>query len=219
MLEVPSPALGEGKVKGLDIRDIPALHSPPLRESIDLAKVSMNLILTGLRGTGKTSIGRRLAMALRRPFFDTDLLIEQHLGESIPQYVGRLGWEAFRDVEHQVICQVARQQDAVISPGGGALTYARNVEVLKPSGIIIWLAADPIKLAKRLERGHVRPPLTDEPSLQAEVCALSMQREPLYREVCDLVFRVDAETDDEEADFHAKVSTLLGMLRPFLDEK
>ncbi len=59
----------------------------------------MNLILTGLRGTGKTSIGRRLALALRRPFFDTDQLLEQHIGEPIAQYVSRLGWEAFREVE------------------------------------------------------------------------------------------------------------------------
>jgi shikimate kinase len=179
----------------------------------------MNLILTGLRGTGKTSIGRRLAMALRRPFFDTDLLIERQIGEPIPQYVGRQGWEAFRDIEHQVICQLARQQEAVISPGGGALTYARNVEVLKPGGIIIWLAADPIKLAKRLARSYVRPALTAEPNLEAEVCALWTQREPLYRKVCDLVFHVDAETDDEEADFHAKVLALLTIVRPLLDEK
>jgi shikimate kinase len=179
----------------------------------------MNLILTGLRGTGKTSIGRRLAMALRRPFFDTDLLIEQQIGEAIPQYVGRLGWDTFRDMEHQVICQVARQQDAVISPGGGALTYARNVEVLKPNGIIILLAADPVKLANRLERSYMRPPLTDEPSLEAEVRALWTQREPLYRRICDVVFRVDAETNDEEADFHAKVSALLAVLRPFLDDE
>jgi shikimate kinase len=184
-----------------------------------VAKPSMNLILTGLRGTGKSNIGRRLAMMLQRPFFDTDQLIEQQIGEPIALYVARLGWEAFRDIEHQVICQVARQQDAVISPGGGALTFARNVEVLKPNGIIILLAADPVKLAKRLERSYVRPPLTDEQSLEAEMRALWTQREPLYRCVCDVVFHVDAETDDEEADYHAKVSTLLAMLRPWLDEK
>jgi shikimate kinase len=179
----------------------------------------MNLILTGMRGSGKTSIGQRLATILRRPFFDTDQLIEQQIGEPIPQYVRRLGWEAFRDNEHRAICQVARLQDAVISPGGGALTYARNVEVLKPSGIIILLTADPVKLAKRLERSHDRPPLTAEPDLEAEMRALWRQREPLYRKVSDVVFRVDAETDDEEADLHAKVSSLLGILRPFLDGK
>jgi shikimate kinase len=178
----------------------------------------MNLILTGLRGTGKTSIGRRLAMVLRRPFFDTDLLIEQQIGEPIPRYVGRLGWDAFRDIEHQVICQVARQREAVISSGGGALTFARNVEVLKPSGIIILLAADPVKLAKRLERSYARPPLTDQPDLEAEMCALWTQRKPLYREVCDVVLGVDAETDDEEADVQGKVSTLLTMVRPYLDD-
>jgi shikimate kinase len=179
----------------------------------------MNLILIGLRGTGKTSIGRRLAVALQRPFFDTDQLIERRIGEPIAQYVGRLGWEAFREIEHQVICQVAGQQDAVISPGGGALTYARNVEVLKPSGIIILLAADPVRLAKRLEHSYVRPPLTDEQSLEAEMRALWTLREPLYRRVSDVVFRVDAETDDEEADYRAKVSALRAMLRPWLDEK
>jgi shikimate kinase len=178
----------------------------------------MNLILTGLRGTGKSSIGRRLAMVLRRPFYDTDLLIEQQIGEPIPQYVGRLGWDAFRDLEHQVICQVAHQRAAVISSGGGALTFARNIEALKPSGIIILLAADPTKLAKRLERSYARPPLTDQPNLEAEMCALWTQREPLYRKVCDVVLDVDAETADEEADLQGKVSTLLTMLRPYLDD-
>jgi shikimate kinase len=178
----------------------------------------MNLILTGLRGTGKSSLGRRLAIVLRRPFFDTDLLIEQQIGEPIPQYVGRLGWDAFRDLEHQVICQVAHQRAAVISSGGGALTFARNVEVLKPGGIIILLAADPMKLAKRLERSYARPPLTDQPTLAGEMGALWAQREPLYRAVCDIVLDVDAETAAEEADLQDKVSTLLTMLRPYLDD-
>ena len=178
----------------------------------------MNFILTGLRATGKTSLGRRLAMALRRQFFDTDRLIEQQIGEPIAQYVDRLGWDAFRDSEHAVMCQMARQRDAVISTGGGALTYARNVEVLKPGGVIILLAASPVTLARRLERSYVRPPLTDQPNLEAEMSTLWTQREPLYRQACDIVFRVDAETDDEAADIDAKVSALLAMLRPFLVE-
>jgi shikimate kinase len=177
----------------------------------------MNLILTGLRGTGKSSIGRLLAQTLRRPFFDTDLLIEQRIGEPIPQYVRRLGWDAFRDLEHQVICQLAQQRGAVISSGGGALTFARNVEVLKPNGIIILLAADPARLAKRLERSYARPPLTDQPNLEAEMCALWTQREPLYRKVCDIVLGVDDESTDEQADLQRKVSTLLTLLRPYLD--
>ena len=155
-------------------------------------------------------------MTLRRRFFDTDQLIEQQLGEPISRYVGRVGWEPFREVEHAVICQMAQQHAAVISTGGGALTYPRNIEVLKPSGVVVLLAADPVTLARRLEQSYTRPPLTQEHSLEAEMCALWAQREPIYRRVCDVIFRVDAQSDDEEADFQAKVSSLLVLLRPFL---
>jgi shikimate kinase len=178
----------------------------------------MNLILMGLRGTGKTSIGRRLALALQRPFCDTDELIEQRLGEPIAQYVSRRGWEAFREIEHQVVCQVARLVDAVISTGGGALTYERNVAVLKARGVLILLAAEPLTLVRRLERSYARPPLTAESGVEAEVRALWAERAPLYRQVCDVELCVDAETGDEEADLHGKVVALLDMLRPFLDE-
>lgn len=176
----------------------------------------MNIILTGLRGTGKTSLGRFLADRLGRPFFDTDRLIEQQVGESIQQYVTRLGWDEFREIEHQVICNVARQQDAVISTGGGALTYERNVGVLKPTGVIVLLAAEPAVLARRLERSYARPPLTDEQSLEAEMRALWTQRQPLYRQVCDVVFRVDAETADVGADVRQKGAALLTVLQPYI---
>jgi shikimate kinase len=180
---------------------------------------AMNLILTGLRGTGKSSIGRRLALALGRPFFDTDQLIEQQIREPISQYVNRLGWDAFRDLEHQVIRQVACQRAAVISSGGGTLTFARNVEMLKPNSIIILLAADPATLAKRLKRSYARPPLTDQPNLEAEMGALWTQREPLYRKVSDVVLGVDAESTDDETDLQGKVSTLLTLLRPYLCDR
>jgi len=179
----------------------------------------MNFILIGLRGSGKTSLGRRLAATLRRPFFDTDQLVEQQIGEPIPSYVARRGWEPFREVEHQVIRRVARQCEAVISTGGGALTYDRNVEVLKPGGVVVLLAADPVMLARRLKCSYPRPPLTQEQSLEAEMCALWKQREPIYRRVCDVVLSVDAQSGDEEVDFRAKVSDLLVLLHPFLDRE
>ncbi len=176
----------------------------------------MNIILTGLRGTGKTSIGRRLAKALRRRAYDTDALIERQVGEPIQTYVARQGWNAFRDVEHRVICDVARQREAVISTGGGALTYERNVKVLKPTGVIVLLAADPAILARRLARSYARPPLTPEKTLEAEMQALWREREPLYRAVCNVVFRVDVDTADEGGDFREKVAALIAVLRPYI---
>ena len=178
--------------------------------------VAHNIILTGLRATGKTSLGRLLAKRLRRPFFDTDLLIGQQVGEPIQAYVARRGWDAFRDVEHRVICEVARQREAVISTGGGALTYARNVTVLKPTGVIVLLAADPAILARRLEHSYARPPLTGEKSLEAEMRTLWREREPLYRKVCDVVFRVDPETPDAGADLRRKIAALLAILRQYI---
>ena len=175
-----------------------------------------NIILTGLRGTGKTSLGRLLAECLCRSFFDTDLLIEQRVGESVQQYVARQGWHAFREAEHQVIDDVARRREAVISTGGGALTYERNARVLKPTGVIVLLAAEPAVLARRLERSYARPPLTAEKSLEAEMQTLWEEREPLYRNVCDVVFRVDAETGDAGADLQRKLACLLAVLRPYL---
>jgi shikimate kinase len=179
----------------------------------------MNVILTGLRGTGKTNIGRLLAAQLQRPFFDTDVLIERELGEAIPAFVARQGWETFRDVEHRVICEVAQQHAAVISTGGGALTYTRNVEVLKPGGVVILLAADPTVLARRLERSYARPPLTSEATLEAEIRTLWAEREPLYRRIADVVLGVDPETTDEANDFQGKVTMLLTLLQPFLCQK
>jgi len=176
----------------------------------------MNIILPGLRDTGKTSLGRLLAEDLARPFFDTDVLIEQRVAESIQRYVTRLGWDAFREVEHQVICDVARQREAVISTGGGALIYERNARVLKPGGVIVLLAADPAALVRRLQRSYARPPLTAEKNLEAEMRTLWTAREPLYRKVCDLVFQVDTETADAREDLQRKLACLLAVLRPYL---
>jgi shikimate kinase len=178
----------------------------------------MNLILTGLRGTGKSTIGRLLAARLRRRFFDTDVLIERDIGEAIPSFVARQGWDTFRDAEHRLMGSVAQQREAVISTGGGTLTYRRNVEILKPPGVIILLVADPAVLARRLARSYARPPLTAESSLEGEMMTLWAQRESLYRQVADVVLAVETETEDVAADLQAKVTELVTLLQPFLSQ-
>ena len=101
----------------------------------------MNFILIGYRASGKTSVGRRLADLLQRPFFDTDALIRQQTGMTVKEIVLAGGWPAFRDAEKTAVAGLAGQEAAVIALGGGAVLDPANVEVLKPRGLFIWLKA------------------------------------------------------------------------------
>lgn len=176
----------------------------------------MNIILTGLRGTGKTSIGRRLAELLSRSFVDTDTLIKEETGLTVQDIVTQQGWEGFRDLEHRVACRVATLQNAVISTGGGMLTFERNRAVLKPSGIVVLLYASPARLAQRIQRqaGYGdRPRLTNQANLEAEFHELWREREVAYREVSDLIFSVEEETENELLDIETKAQRLKDLLK------
>ncbi|RMF88644.1 MAG: shikimate kinase [Nitrospinota bacterium] len=179
----------------------------------------MNIILTGLRGSGKTSIGQRLAELLSRPFIDTDTLIKAEAGMSIQEFVAQKGWEAFRDLEHEITRRIATCQDVVISTGGGLLVFERNRRLLKPSGIVVLLYASPAILARRVEQQEGygdRPPLTDQKSLVEEFQAIWQEREPLYRKVSDLIFPVEEETSDFRQDIERKARQLQAVLAPYL---
>jgi shikimate kinase len=150
----------------------------------------MNIVLMGVRCTGKSTVGRCLAEKLGVPFTDTDELIEQRTGRLISRIVAEKGWPAFRAAEKAVIHELAAADNGVIALGGGAVCDADNVEALKAKGVFVWLSARPEEIASRMGKdaadGAERPSLTGAPSVD-EIRAVMAEREPLYRRLADLV--------------------------------
>lgn len=150
----------------------------------------MNIVLMGVRCTGKSTVGRCLAEKIGVPFTDTDELIEERTGRLISRIVAEKGWPAFRAAEKAVIRELAAAERGVIALGGGAVCDADNVAVLKAKGVFVWLSARPEEIASRMGKdaadGAERPSLTGAPSVD-EIRAVMAEREPLYRRLADLV--------------------------------
>lgn len=148
------------------------------------------IILIGYRGSGKTSVGKRLAAQLGRPFFDTDALVEEQARLSIDAIVSTMGWSPFRKLEKQVIESLSGKSNCVIATGGGAVMDHDNVGFLKRNGRIFWLKAEAQTLRQRMEKdrgaGKDRPSLTGKDSLK-EIQAVLSQREPVYQAICDFM--------------------------------
>ena len=146
----------------------------------------MNIVFVGLPGSGKTTIGRHLARRLGVPFLDSDHVIEERLGCSIREYFAREGEEAFRDVEQQVLDDLSRQHQGVLSTGGGAVLREANRRNLHARGHVIYLRSSPEDVYRRLRHDTVRPLLQVEDPL-ARLRGLYAARDPLYREAAHLV--------------------------------
>ncbi len=135
------------------------------------------IVLTGFRGTGKTEVGKVLAQRLDLPLLDTDALVEQKTGRSIPSIFHEEGEERFRTMEREVIASLP-PEDAVISTGGGAVIDPKNMEHLRRNSVMILLAADIDAIEQRLARSP-RPPLTSLP-LREEIAELLDRRRQHY---------------------------------------
>lgn len=100
---------------------------------------ALNLVLIGMPGSGKSSVGRALAEAMRRPFVDCDDEIERRAGKTIPEIFASEGEGAFRALEARVIADVGKEKGAVIATGGGAILRGENVRTLRQNGVVLWL--------------------------------------------------------------------------------
>lgn len=116
-----------------------------------------NVILTGFMGSGKTSVGRRLAALLHWRFVDVDRLVERRAGRSIRALFRARGERAFRDLEHRVIRGLPGLRRRVIATGGGAPVFSRNRAWLRRAGLVVHLAAPATVLARRIGGGRNRP--------------------------------------------------------------
>jgi shikimate kinase len=139
------------------------------------------LFLVGMPGSGKSTVGRQIARRLALPFIDSDHVIEQRLGCSIREYFGREGEDAFRDIEQQVLAELAQGADAVVATGGGAVLREANRRALREGGKVVYLRSSPEELYRRLRHDTQRPLLQVEDPL-ARLRSMHGERDPLYRE-------------------------------------
>jgi shikimate kinase len=154
-----------------------------------------NIVLIGFMGTGKSTVGRRLARSLRRQFVDTDREVERRSGMSIADLFALGGETAFRDIEADVVLDLSRRRGSVIATGGGTLLRPANRAALGDS-IIIALTATPEAILSRTRR-HPRPLLRGADPL-ARIRALLLEREAVYANA-DLTIDTSALSTDEVA--------------------
>lgn len=150
--------------------DIPAIHTR-------LADGLVNLALIGMPGSGKTTLGRRAAALLGRPFADSDALVEERAGCGIPEIFAAEGEEAFRQMETRALRELAGRTGQVIACGGGVVTRPENLELLRHNSLLVFLHCP----AEELVLSGGRPLAKSREELRA----LERLRLPLYRAAAD----------------------------------
>jgi len=143
-----------------------------------------SIFLIGPMGAGKTTIGRRLALALRREFLDSDQEIERRAGASIPLIFELEGESGFRLREKAIIAELTQRPEVVLATGGGAILDLENRRCLTGRGLVVYLRASVDEQLRRTRQDDNRPLLqTADP--RARLAELFEQRDPLYREAAD----------------------------------
>ena len=151
-----------------------------------------SLFLTGPMGAGKSTIGRQLARQLRLEFHDSDHEIEQRTGVDIPLIFEIEGEAGFRKREKAVIEELTRLSGIVLATGGGAILDPENRKHLSERGQVIYLHTSVSQQLKRTARDRNRPLLQTEDPRQRLVDLMHV-REPLYREIADIVINTDGK--------------------------
>jgi shikimate kinase len=141
--------------------------------------ITKSIVLIGMMGAGKSSIGRRLATRLSLPFIDADAEIEAAAGCSIAEIFERHGEEEFRAGERRVVARLLGGPPHVLATGGGAFMNEQTRDIIRDRGISIWLRADLDVLLQRVSRRNDRPMLQAEDQ-RARLVELMEQRDPWY---------------------------------------
>jgi shikimate kinase len=160
----------------------------------------MNIVFIGMRGSGKTTVGKILAQKLGREFIEMDELITRKAGLGIPEIVEKQGWEKFREIEEEVTGEAAGRDNIINASGGGVVTRENNIIKLKKSGVLVWLQADVDTLVKRIGEDTDRPPLVEGRSRREDMEITLKERKPLYQQAADLTINTGNKTPEEIAD-------------------
>jgi shikimate kinase len=171
---------------------------------------SRSVVLVGMMGVGKSSIGRRLAARLGVPFVDADTEIEKAAGMSIADIFARHGEADFRSGEARVIARLLDGGPQVLATGGGAVMNADTRMAIKAKGVSIWLSAELDVLMRRINKRKNDRPMLQTADPEATLRELLVAREPIYA-------RADLTVQSREVPHDAIVSEIMTALSAFLN--
>lgn len=161
--------------------------------------MSDRLVLVGMMGSGKTTVGRQLAARLGWAFRDSDSMVEASTGSTVAELFAAQGEAGFRSEESRVLAEaLSRPGPAVVSAAGGVVLSPDNRALLARSGAVVWLRADPQLLVRRVGSGQGRPLLDADPA--TALLELYEARRPLYESVAQITVDVDGRSPGEVVD-------------------
>lgn len=155
-----------------------------------------NIVLIGMPGSGKSAVADLLSRSLARPMMDTDRMIEEKTGMTIPDIFSRQGEKAFRDLETEAILSLAGRTGLVISTGGGAVLRQKNVDLLRHNGRLFWLDRDLSALRPTDDR-----PLADT---REKMARLYQERRPIYQQAADEIVPVMGTAEEIAAQIESR---------------
>jgi len=171
---------------------------------------SRSIVLVGMMGVGKSSIGRRLAVRLGIPFVDADAEIEKAAGMSIAEIFARHGEADFRSGEARVIARLLDGGPQVLATGGGAVMNANTRNAIRAKGVSVWLKADVDVLLRRINKRKNDRPLLQTADPEQTLRALLAEREPVYAQADLTVLSREVAHDAIVADIVVALAVLLG---------
>ena len=170
-----------------------------MSSQVDMDNPAKNIVLIGMRGSGKTTVGAILAARLHREFVPMDALIVYEAGMAIPNLVETCGWQRFREIESAVAQRVARLEGIVNATGGGVVLNPENIAALRASGIVFWLEISLENILSRIGEDPNRPSLTGRASRRDDMAATLAEREPLYRRAAHHIVDTNGRTQEQIA--------------------
>lgn len=161
----------------------------------EVEKYMKNIFLIGFMGSGKSTIAGRLSEKLGVPQVEMDELIVQEQGMAITEIFEKYGETYFRDIETGLVCRLQAQEGVVVSCGGGAVLRDENRKMMKESGVIVWLTAEPETILERVKYSSDRPVLNGRMNVEY-ITELMERRRACYEAAADFMVSTDGKERD-----------------------